>query len=221
MAMKRILEPEIMNDLKSAEAYSNADFEAPHNSYVKKFSELFPNFKGKMALDLGCGPADVTVRFAKRYPELSLRGIDASYPMIRLGRERLKKEGLSKRVVLLVAYINKFDINEKYDLIISSSLLHHLPNPNVLWEVIKKYSKKGTIVYVADLMRPETKERAGEFVNKYSGKEPEILKEDFYNSLLASFSIQEIRTQLKKSELSSKLKVESISDRHLVIYGII
>ena len=67
--MKRIPEPELMDTDEQARAYAAADFSAAHQSYVTLFSETFPQRPAKATvLDLGCGPADVTIRFAKANP---------------------------------------------------------------------------------------------------------------------------------------------------------
>lgn len=59
---------------------------------------------------------------------------------------------------------------------------------------------------------------AESLVEMYATNEPEILKRDFYHSLLAAFTIEEIKIQIKQAELS--LTVEQISDRHVFISGI-
>ena len=95
---------------------------------------------------------------------------------------------------------------------------HHLHEPQVLWQTVRQYAKRGTIVFVPDLRRPPSRAKAREFVRKYSGGEPEVLRRDFYNSLLAAFTPAEVRKQLKRAGLQM-LKVEIISDRHLLVFG--
>ncbi|HEX6174620.1 MAG TPA: SAM-dependent methyltransferase, partial [Candidatus Binatia bacterium] len=62
--MERIPEPELMDEDEQARAYALADFAEPHNHFVELFRECFPDeaITGHV-LDLGCGPADVTLRF--------------------------------------------------------------------------------------------------------------------------------------------------------------
>ena len=43
---------------------------------------------------------------------------------------------------------------------LSKDLLHHLPDPMVLWEEIKRLGRPGAAVYVMDLVRPATTEAA-------------------------------------------------------------
>ena len=55
-------------------------------------------------------------------------------------------------------------------------------------------------------------------MKKYADEEPEILQKDFYHSLLAAFTPPEIEQQLVCTGLT-KLKVQIITDRHVLIYG--
>jgi len=139
--------------------------------------------------------------------------------MLQEGTQRLKRENLNDRICLIQGMIPNIEVPEKqYSVIISNSLLHHLHDPVVLWRCIKNYSPQCTAIFVMDLMRPQTTQEAKELVNTYSGAEPLILKQDFYNSLCAAFTLEEVQDQLNTASLD-KLEVKAISDRHLIVYG--
>ena len=87
--------------------------------------------------------------------------------------------------------------------------------------MVKKASKPSTRVYIADLYRPETPEAARAMVERYTPNEPEILKLDFFNSLLAAFSLEEVNIQLEEAGLSDRLAIDILTDRHMVISGIL
>ena len=70
-----------------------------------------------------------------------------------------------------------------------------------------------------DLLRPANLAVAQKMVQDYTANEPDILQRDFYHSLLAAFSLEEISTQLAKADL--QLHLEQISDRHVFITGVI
>jgi ubiquinone/menaquinone biosynthesis C-methylase UbiE len=219
--MDRIVEPELMNERDQAEAYANADFEEPHARVIELFDSVFPGaaINGHI-LDLGCGPGDVTFRFAKRFPGISIIGIDGSAAMIDLANRRKDDEReAGKAVEFLRGFIPGVDVpQETYDVIISTSFLHHLHDPSIFWETVGRYATPGTKVFVYDLFRPPDRETARHLVEYYSGSEPEILKKDFYNSLLAAFEPAEVKRQLVCSGLN-ELLVEVASDRHLIVYG--
>ena len=91
--MERIPEPELMNTGEQAEAYANADFEDSHGRIVQLFDTAFPAavIKGPL-LDLGCGPGDVTFRFARRFKEVTIVATDGSAAVIALANERKERE---------------------------------------------------------------------------------------------------------------------------------
>ena len=56
--------------------------------------------------------------------------------------------------------------------------------------------------------------------NEHAANEPEVLRTDFENSLRAAFSLDEVQQQLDDAGLEN-LEVEQVSDRHMIIYGIL
>src|SRR5206468_4321737 len=73
----RIVEPELMSEAEQARAYAGANFEAAHSRYPLLFRERFPDCPPSgHALDLGCGPGDVTRRFARALPGWRFDAVD-------------------------------------------------------------------------------------------------------------------------------------------------
>src|ERR1700733_14512896 len=97
--MERRPEPELMDDPEQAAAYAAADWSESHGKIPRYFRERFPQFSRGRVLDLGCGTADVTVRFAKAFPEITMLGVDGSDAMLAFGQRRVREEGLDLRVV--------------------------------------------------------------------------------------------------------------------------
>jgi hypothetical protein len=73
-------------------------------------------------------------------------------------------------------------------------------------------------VLVMDLLRPESPEEAQAIVDRYAEGEPAILRRDFYNSLLAAFTEDEIAAQLAELNLS-RLLIDVPDDRHWIVGG--
>ncbi len=225
--MERTPEPDLMNEKAQALAYAQADFSEPHDKFVTLFKEYYSR-ESKLSpeealtgnvLDLGCGPADVIVRFANRFTKCNILAVDGADIMLEHARELVNEAGLVDRITLQKVYLPDEPIKHlDYQAIISNSLLHHLKDPQSLWKVVNKYAKKGTFIFIMDLMRPRNEFGARELVAEYASDEPEILKQDFYNSLLASYTIGEVEEQLERERLI-ELKVLPVSDRHMVIHG--
>jgi len=218
--LERIPEPELMNEPEQARAYAEADFSEPHNMFVEKFAECFPDIDIRdYVLDLGCGPADISIRFAKAYPDCKIHGVDGAQQMLLQGDKAIKKAGLSERIKLIEGLLPEINLPESsYATIISNSLLHHLHQPEDLWTCIKQFGGAGTKVFVMDLFRPDSREIASELVKTYSGDEPALLQQDFFNSLCAAFRLEEVEEQLQATGLS-QLQIEVISDRHMLVFG--
>jgi len=70
-----------------------------------------------------------------------------------------------------------------------------------------------------DLFRPPSAAVAQQLMETYAAGEPDLLRRDFYNSLLAAFEPSEVEAQLVEAGLP-ELAVELISDRHLVVHGV-
>jgi len=219
--MERIPEPELMDEPKQARAYAGADFSEPHRAFVERFAQCFPRHRSRRVLDLGCGAADITIRFARAHPGCDLTGVDGAPAMLALAKEAITRVELDHRVHLReVRLPDKTLVQHAFDTLISNSLLHHLADPQVLWCTLKDCAAPGAALFVMDLRRPDTREQAGRLVQEYSGNEPEVLRRDFFNSLLAAYRPEEIAAQLARINLSC-LQVEAAGDRHVVVYGLL
>ena len=209
-----------MDDPEQALVYARADFEKENQGFVDRFREYFPEFTEGHILDLGCGPGDIPVRFARALPFCRITGVDASAPMVRLAEEAVQQAGLSGRITFRCERFQDLAGVSVADAAISNSLLHHVPNPLQFWYRLRQLVKPGSPVLVMDLLRPDSPEEAQSIVDRYAAKEPEILRHDFYRSLLAAFTEDEVAAQLAEMNLS-RLMVDVPDDRHWVVSGII
>jgi len=217
--LERILEPEIMGERQQALAYAKADFSSSNQWYVDHLLADYPGRLGNV-LDIGCGPGDVMLRLAATRPALRITAIDGSRAMIELMREAVQRAGFQGRITPLQGYIPGLPLPEhSFDAILSKDLLHHLPDPMVLWREAKRLGCPGAAIYVMDLMRPESPQVARNIVETVAQNELPVLKEDFYASLCAAFTPDEARAQVIRSGLP--LQVSPISDRHMVIKGVL
>ena len=218
--MRRVPEPELMEGQEQARAYAHADFEEPHSRFLTLLQETLPAREvGPWVVDLGCGAADISIRVAKAFPACRVHGVDASQAMLDYGRQAIRAVSLEDRIQLYSGYLPGVTLpRPNYDTIVSNSLLHHLPDPLILWREVRRWSRLGSGVFVMDLLRPDDRRRARELVRAYCGDEPEILQRDFYHSLLAAYRPDEVSDQLREADLAN-LEVRTVSDRHLLVTG--
>jgi SAM-dependent methyltransferase len=215
-----------MEEAEQARAYAQADFSRAHQAVVTLFQRRFGNVTGiaREALDLGCGPGDVTLRFARAYPELRWLGIDGSEAMLSEGRQAVAAAGLARQIpagqiTLERRFLPDATLPEAaFDVVVSNSLLHHLADPAVLWQSVRHTARPGAPVLVVDLRRAESPAAARALTAEHAAGAPGVLARDFYNSLLAAYTVEELEQQLAAAGLGS-LHVESTDAIHLAVWG--
>ena len=208
-----------MTDDVQCQAYASADFGVSNQAFVDIVRERIPADATEV-LDLGCGPGDVMMRLARACPSLKITAVDGSPAMIELAQQAIAECGLSMSISALQGYVPGLPLPVgHFDAVLSKDFLHHLPDPMVLWHEARRLIKPGGFICVMDLRRPDSPEAAQEIVQTVAANEAEVLKTDFYNSLLAAFTPEEIREQLKAAALN--LDVTMSGDRHMMIKGYI
>ena len=217
--MERIIEPEIMDVPERAAAYGAADFSAVNGAFVDRLLALAGSLDGALVLDQGTGPGDIAMRIATARPAWRVVGIDASRPMLSIARSDCSTESKARtpEFVLCDALCSPF-ADSRFDVVCSNSILHHLPDPQPFWREVRRIARPGALFFLRDLLRPETPEDAQALVEEYAGDESPILKEDFYNSLCAAYTVEEVREQLQNAGLD-EWEATRVSDRHFDVAG--
>jgi ubiquinone/menaquinone biosynthesis C-methylase UbiE len=214
--MLRILEPEIKTS-DQAGAYVQTDFSASNQFFVDGLLKDYSSALGNV-IDIGCGPCDAMLRLANAHPRVRITAIDGSAAMIELARDAVRSAGHDGRISPMQGYIPGLPLDDhSFDGVLSKYLLHHLPDPMVLWSEARRLGKPGAVIYVMDLIRPATPERARQIVETVTPDDHPILKEDFFNSLCAAFTIEETRNQVSEAGLA--LDAVSVSSLHMLIKG--
>lgn len=218
--MKRIPEPEeLMDEADQALAYAKADFSAANELFMDLFRALQPESFGGTAIDLGCGPADIPIRFAHAYPDCKLDAVDGAQVMLDLAAIAIGENQLTQRISLHCKYLPALDLpRAHYDAVLSNSLLHHLNDPADLWRSLAHSARPGANILVMDLLRPQDEDTVDQLLEIYAEDAPEVLRTDFRNSLFAAYTLEEVSRQLADVGLDH-LAVKQVSDRHLAVSG--
>lgn len=219
--MKRRPIPELMAEAAQALAYAQADFPDANPLFLDLLRHLDPgNLEGKLALDLGCGPGDISIRLLKAWPGARCDALDGSAPMLASARTSLSAlPGIAQRCRLLHEVLPSTQLApDAYDLVLSNGLLHQLQDPQVLWQTLRAAGRPGALVLIMDLMRPPSPGWAESLVVAYRGEEPAFLQDRYRASLFAAFEPTEVQAQLTEAGLEG-LAVGVVSDRHLAVSG--
>jgi ubiquinone/menaquinone biosynthesis C-methylase UbiE len=198
---------------EEAAAYAEADFEEVNEAFVEDLLEVAGDATAISIVDLGCGPGDIPRRIREARPAWRVVAVDASRPMLRLGRSAAPEV----RFVQADAKALPFP-SATFDLVLSNSILHHVSDPVVFWRAAVAAARPGGLLFVRDLMRPDSPESAQDLVDIYAETASPLLRESFFRSLLAAYTLGEVRHQLKTAGISG-MTVRAASDRHVDVFG--
>lgn len=202
--MPRVLEPEVMNAEIEASSYASAAAQAYlsriDDSFVEHFLRL--GVRNGTVLDVGCGPAGILIKLARRLPQLSFIGVDLSVPMLDLAKASARAAGLTNLHFLLADAKALPFPDHSFSAVISNSLLHHLADPlPFLNEVARVVAPAGAIL-LRDIRRPSALLFPlwwRWFGRHYAG--PMLVS--YKNSLRAAFTPRELAATLQASHLSA------------------
>ena len=229
--MERTVEPELMDKVEQVTSYSKADFSEGEINLINQISYYLLrndiNLGEKdLIVDLGCGPGNISEKLSVKWPEAKVVGIDGSKEMIRkaeFNKNNRLNEGKFKNLSYICADIKNIQLSEivlkkNINLLVSNSLIHHITYLEDFFNCIKRLSTNNTINFHKDLKRPIDEESALELKAKCSNKYDDILTNDYYSSLKASYTFKEMKNFVLEHNLSS-LDVFEEDDQYLIIYG--
>lgn len=210
--LERVLEQEVMDSKMDAEEYASFDNQAVNEEFVARALELAPK-KGSV-LDIGTGPADIAVLFARRAPGLRFLAIDLGEHMLAMARSNVLRSGLADRIKVERADAKSTrQPAESFDMIISNSLVHHIPEPLLLFQEVKRVARPGAAIFIKDLHRPETDAELTNLVDLYAKGCTPYQRQSFWDSLHAGLIVSEVEALCRQAELLG-VTVRRTSDRH-------
>lgn len=210
--LERVLEQEVMDSKVDAEEYAAFDNHAVNEEFVARALELAP--KTGSVLDIGTGPADIAVLFAQRALGLRFLAIDLGEYMLAMARSNVSRNGLADRI-----RVERADAKstkqpaESFDMVISNSLVHHIPEPLLFFREVKRILRPGAAVFIKDLHRPETDAELTNLVDLHATGCTPYQRRSFSDSLHAGLTVTEVEALCRQAELSG-VTVRRTSDRH-------
>ena len=229
--MERIPEPELMEKKEQVISYDEADFEEEEVNLINQINHYLLRRdisldEKDLIVDLGCGPGNMSEKLAIRWPNTEVVGIDGSKEMI-LRAEYNKRISLNQRNLKNLHYIcsdikdiklTNFFFKREISLLVSNSLIHHITYLEDFFKTIRNLSSQKTVNFHKDLKRPFNEKTAQKLKVQCSAKHNEILTNDYYASLRASYTFKELKNFILENDLSS-LEVFEDGDNYLTVYG--
>ena len=248
--MERIVEPELMDDPLQARAYAEADFDRSDQAFTERFLALlgqpFPlarprppapalvSAPGAGIVDLGCGPGNISFRLAAALPRARVLGLDGAASMVALAADHQQRHpGAWPQLrfqQLKLPLADPAALGGPFAAVVSNSLLHHLHDPQVLWQAVGQLAAPGATIYIKDLRRPASAAAADALTERHAAGAAAVLRRDFRASLAAAFTAAEVETQLARAAQLwgavgthgttwPAFTVAEVEDRYLEIHG--
>jgi len=212
--MERVLEPEVMDTAEDAEEYDAMDFAEPNTRFAEDALALVRGVVDAEILDIGTGTADIPVRVLQRDPRVRIVGVDLAQEMLRVAAQKVASAGFAERCRFQLVDAKSLPFEpESFDMVMSNSIAHHIPQPIVLFEQIARVVKKGGAIIVRDLIRPPSTDEAWAIVERVSPRDTPRQKQLFFDSLCAALALDEVADLVRRAGLEG-MRVAQVSDRH-------
>lgn len=209
-------------DAAQAAAYANAGLDASNVEFGEQVLQAVPALTGDdvlQVLDVGAGPGDIGIWLAQRAPSIRVTLLDASADMLRFAEERVAAQGLQDRIEILCGRVPDLELEAgAYDVLISNTFLHHVPEPRAFWAWARPRVRAGGRFFVRDLRRPDDAAQVDALVARYAGDAAPIHREDYRNSYFAALTPEEVAADLEATGLSA-LSCGPWLDRYWVVAG--
>lgn len=211
--MQRVLEPEVMDTWEEAVDYDAMDFVEVNTAFAQQAIAIGTPFSSKV-LDAGTGTARIPILLCQMQSRWQVVGIDLAENMLHIGWQNVEQAGLQNQIVLKLLDVKQLPYQDEYfDLIISNSLIHHLPDPLPFLLELKRVLKPNGGILIRDLIRPPNKETLNDLVKSIGSKYSDHQKKLFHDSLQAAFTIEEIKQLIAQANLQGVTVYQS-SERH-------
>jgi ubiquinone/menaquinone biosynthesis C-methylase UbiE len=201
-----------MDSLQDALEYDAMDFLDVNRAFAERAIELGP--PQGLILDAGTGTARIPILMGQMRPQWHIIGIDLAQSMLQVGQTNVEQSGLQEQIKLEFVDAKQLPYPDAhFDMVVSNSLIHHLPTPLPFLVELKRVLKPNGAIFLRDLMRPNSLETLEVIVEREAGNSNDYQKGLFRDSLYAAFTLDEINELMQQAGLVG-VNVYQSSDRH-------
>ncbi|MGD9858079.1 MAG: class I SAM-dependent methyltransferase [Planctomycetaceae bacterium] len=222
----RVLEPEVMDTPGEAAEYDAMDHSDVNQVFVDDLLAAFAKRRTTPSawdqsgcrptvLDIGTGTALIPVGLCRRDEFVGqVIAIDLADEMLTLARRNIDRAGLSRRV-----RVERIDAKSmpyadaSFDVVTSNSIVHHIPDPLVVLREMVRVLSSGGLLFVRDLLRPESEADVERIVQAQAADETPRSRQLFRQSLWAALTVAELQELAETLSLPREC-VRQTSDRH-------
>ena len=243
MPLDRVLETEVMDTAEEALDYDTMDHSEVNRIFVDDLLVAIQGFKLQVSgfksdepastwnlkpetwnstdsavlldiLDLGTGTAQIPIELCRRFEHCRVMACDAAVSMLDQAQYNLAAHYFNERIQLKLVDAKALPFQEtKFDVVMSNSIIHHIPEPISVLREAARVTRPGGLLFFRDLLRPENEEERQRLVATYAAECNDHQRQMFADSLHAALSLAEIRELVAGLGFDPQL-VQQSSDRH-------
>jgi len=220
--LPRTLEPEVMDTAEEAANYDAMDHAGVNRAFVDDLIAAW--FAGALVpaptvLDLGTGTAQIPIELAGRGLNTHITAVDLAEHMLALAEQNVEAAGFGDAISLRRIDAKSLPFADgSFDIVMSNSIVHHIPEPAGCLGEMVRVLKPGGLLFVRDLMRPDTIDTVEHLVDTYAADENPHQQQLFRQSLHAALTLEEITTCVIEFGLPGQWAAAT-SDRHWTVCG--
>jgi ubiquinone/menaquinone biosynthesis C-methylase UbiE len=215
--LQRILEPEVMDSAAEAIAYDRMDFTEVNTAFAQQAIALGAH--GRI-LDAGTGTARIPILLCELLPaarSVQIVGIDLADSMLAIGQHNIDRAGRRSQIQLEHVDAKQMPYADaSFDMVISNSIVHHLPDPLPFFRELKRVLKPNGGLFLRDLLRLNTVEHIDAIVSSIGMDYDPHQTQLFRDSLHAAFTLEEMADFLQAAGIEN-VKLYQSSDRHWTV----
>lgn len=222
--LERRLEPEVMDTIEDAHDYDTMDHSSVNRVFVEDFlafarangfeSRLTKREAPLRVLDVGTGTAQIPIELCRRPVACRVLAIDLAAEMLKLADQNIALAGLANAIQTARIDAKQMPYPAgSFEAVISNSIVHHIPQPEAVFAEMVRVLRNGGMLFVRDLLRPNSLAEVDHLVATYAGKENAHSQQLFRDSLHAALSLKEVQDLAVAHGIPAGA-VTQTSDRH-------
>ncbi len=219
--LSRVLEPEVMDTTADAADYDAMDHTQVNRLFVDDLLRVWPMLAHAVRVfDAGTGTAQIPIELLRRGVSAQVTAADAATEMLRLAAGNIVTAGLSDCISCRECDCKQLtDPDDSFDVVMSNSIIHHIPQPAVVFAECWRILRPGGVFFVRDLHRPADADEWDKIVETYAGTANAHQRQLFRDSLRAALTVDEVRALVAPLGIAPA-SVHMTSDRHWTLVAL-
>lgn len=222
--LPRTLEPEVMDTVEEAVDYDSMDHSTVNTLFVQELLQFMARCglprDTSRALDMGTGTALIPIELVRTTNQFtSVLACDLSKEMLKIARRHIADTPMETTILPVFCDAKRMPVADRTcAVVMSNSIVHHIPDPADVIAEMRRIIADDGVLFVRDLMRPQTEQELEQIVKTYAGDENDHQQQMFRESLHAALTVEEVSALLQDADFPGSW-VTATSDRHWTIAG--